>query len=469
MVKKYDLVVIGSGPGGEKAAVKAAYFGHSVALVEKESLYGGAGVHTGTLPSKTLKETSLYLSGYKEKGLYGIERELTHEATVDDFLFRKDVVTAFAGKEVATNLELHGVEIYHGIASFEDAHHIHVAGKREETLYGEHIIIATGSYPVHPEGIPFDEKRVHDSDSILDIKRFPKSICVVGAGVIGCEYATIFSAMGTKVYLINRSDRVLPQLDPDVRDHLLECMREMGIEVLFNTTIEKIQVPSSDEELIKLGFGSGEELEVDMYLFAAGRNGNVAKLNLEAAGVTVGKRELIEVNDQYQTSVPNIYAVGDVVGFPALASTSMDQGRAAVAHIFKTHDLEYISNVLPYGIYTIPEVSMVGLSEEQAAEQGLETVSGMAHHADTLRGKIMGAKHGFLKVIFTKDDLVIRGVHAIGSLATELIHYGMLLVQDQKTVMNVISTVFNTPTLHDLYKYACYDGLSIVTGKKVKL
>ncbi len=468
MVAKYDLVVIGSGPGGEKAAVKAAYFGHKVAMIEKLTLYGGAGVHTGTLPSKTLKETALFLSGFKEKGLYGVERQLEHEVTIDDFLFRKDVVTAFANKEVHDNLQLHGVDIYTGEGSFEDEHQLRITGAQEETIYGENIIIATGSYPMHPEGVPFENNRILDSDSILDIKRIPKSVCVVGAGVIGVEYATIFATMGCKVYLINRSDKVLPQLDSDVRDHLFETMREAKVDVLFNTTIEKIDVPDSDEEMVKLTLGSGEVLEVDMYLFAAGRNGNTKSLNLEKVGIPVTKRELIEVDDQYRTTVPHIYAVGDVIGFPALASTSQDQGRVAVAHIFKTHDLEYISTILPYGIYTIPEISMVGITEAEAAEKGLDVCSGMMHHQDTMRGKIMGVKQGFVKIVFTRDDLVIRGVHAIGSLATELIHYGMLLVQDGKSVMNVISSVFNQPTLHELYKYACYDGLSNLTGKKVK-
>lgn len=467
-MRKYDLVVIGSGPGGEKAAVKAAYFGHKVAIIEKEPIFGGAGINTGTLPSKTLKETALFLSGKFEKGLYGVERSLEHEATAKDFLFRKDIVITHAEEEVAENIRRHGVDVYHGIGSFLDQHQIQVQGPKEETIYGETIIIATGSYPVHPPNIPFDAKRVHDSDTILEIKTFPRSICVLGAGVIGFEYATIFATMGCKVYLINRSDKVLSFLDKEILQHLLEQAQSEGVELLFNTSIQNIEVPRDDRKPIDIRLDTDAMLHVDMFLFAAGRNGNTKSLNLDRVGITVNKRELIEVDETYKTNVQNIYAVGDCIGFPALASTSMDQGRVAVAHIFKTHDLEYLSPVLPYGIYTIPEISTVGISEEQAREKGLNFETGRYYHAKTHRGKIMGAKAGMLKIVFTKDDLVIHGVHIIGHLATEMIHYGVLLVEEKRTIMNVIAAVFNHPTLHDLYKYACYDGLSNLTGKKVK-
>lgn len=466
--KKYDLIVIGSGPAGEKAAVKAAYFGHKVAMIEAVAQFGGAGVHTGTLPSKTLKETALYLSGRWVKGLYGVERTLEHAASAKDFLYRKEIVEEAADKEVGENLELHGVDIFHGTGCFEDEHRIRIRGPKEEVIYGDHIIIATGSYPVHPPEMPFDSKRVHDSDTILAIKRFPRTLCVVGAGVIGCEYATIFATMGCKVFLINRSDKILPFLDQEVTTELLEVMKGMEIEVLFNTSVSNLEVPHDDEEPLNVTLASGEILHVDSFLYAAGRNGHVKALNLQKVGIAVDKRESISVNEHYQTSVPHIYAVGDVIGFPALASTSMDQGRTAVSHIFQTHDIEKVAKLLPFGVYTIPEVSMVGFTEQQAREKGLDYLVGKAEYRHTRRGQIMGVKIGFLKVIFTRDDLVIHGVHIIGQLATELIHYGMLLVQREETLLSVISEVFNHPTLHDLYKYACYDGLSAVEGKKVK-
>lgn len=466
-MEKYELIVIGSGPAGEKAAVKAAYFGHKVALVEKEPIFGGAGVVTGTLPSKTLKETALYLSGKYDKGLYGVDRNIEGEATVENFMFRKDWIIKTESEEVRKNLAQHKVDIYRGVASFEDAFHVRIKGEKEETIYGDYIIIATGSYPAHPETIPFDQKRVHDSDSILNITRFPESIAVLGAGVIGCEYATIFSTMGTKVYLINRNDKILSFIDHEIVAHLLELMGK-DIDLLFNKSIKSIAVPQDEKEKLTIALESGEVLHVDMFLFAAGRNGNTKPLNLEKVGIETTKRETIVVNENYQTKVPNIYAVGDVIGFPALASTSMDQGRVAVAHIFNTKDIEEIAHILPYGIYTIPEISTAGLTEEEAKQKGLAYCTGVARHKDMPRGKIMGAKSGMLKLVFTRDDLIIRGVHIIGNLATELIHHGMTLIQGQKTLIDVIGKVYNFPTLHDLYKYAAYDGLGNISGHKIK-
>jgi NAD(P) transhydrogenase len=467
-MKEFELIVIGTGPAGEKAAVKAAYFGHRVAIIEKAAVFGGAEVVTGTLPSKTLKETSLYFSGKYEKGLYGIDRDLKHDASLQDFMYRKNYVTNAAACEIQENLLRHRVEIYHGEASFEDAHTLKICGEKEERIRGEAIIIATGSYPYHPKEIPFDQKRVHDSDTILQIGRFPRSLCVVGAGVIGCEYTTIFATMGCKVYLVNDKEKILPQIDQEIAQDLVEQMRSAEVDILFNTAIASMTVPKEENQPITIRLKTEEILNVDMFLFAAGRSGNIKSLNLDKAGVATGKRETILVNKNYQTNVSHIYAVGDVIGFPALASTSMDQGRVAVAHIFKTEDLEHLPTCFPYGIYTIPEVSMVGTTEEEASAQGLAYCTGKARYEDMARGKIMGAKAGFLKLIFTKPDLTIRGVHVIGHIATEIIHYGMGLVEQKKNLYDVIGTVFNFPTLHDLYKYAAYDGLSNFSGHKVK-
>lgn len=468
-MQKYDLIVIGSGPAGEKAAVKAAYFGKKVALVEREHAYGGAGVNTGTLPSKTLKETALFFSGKYEKGLFGVERTLKHQATIDDFMFRKNFVIQSEGNEVHRNLKIHKVDIYHGIASFVDPHTIQVDGEDKVQIAADFIIIATGSYPFHPPEIPFDGARVLDSDSILGITRIPQSICILGAGVIGCEYATMFATMGSKVYLVNRSHEILPFVDKDVTEELLRCMKMDNVEIFFDDSVKSINVPSTDREFVRVGLGSGKWLHVDVFLYAAGRNGNTKELKLDKIKLPVGSREQLEVDAQYRTKIPHIFAVGDVIGFPALASTSMDQGRVAVAHMFNTKDLDALAKIFPYGIYTIPEVSMVGLTEQEATKEGLNFCTGRANHVDMPRGKIMGARGGFLKVLFTKDDLVIRGVHVIGPLATELVHYGLSLVENKKTVMEVIATVFNYPTLHDLYKYACYDGLGNLTGHKVKV
>lgn len=468
-MKKYDLIVIGTGPAGEKAAVKAAYFGHAVAIIEKSEKFGGAMVVTGTLPSKTLKETALYFSGKYEKGLYGIDRDLRHEASVEDFMFRKNYVSKTEGAEVEKNLIQHGVDIYLGVASFEDPHTIKIHGvKGEETISGEHIIIATGSYPFHPEGIPFDGKRIHDSDTILEISRVPKSLCVVGAGVIGCEYTTIFSTMGTKVHLVNNQDKILPFLDQEVASGLIDSMRDAGVTILFNTSIKEVSAPKNDEEMIHVTLENGKTLEVDMFLYAAGRSGQIKELHCEKAGIETGKRETIIVDKTYRTNVLNIYAVGDVIGFPALASTSADQGRVAVAHIFKTMDLDHLPSFFPYGIYTVPEVSMVGITEEEAQKKGMNYCTGKSRYSDMARGKIMGAKAGFMKLIFDRETLQVYGVHLIGNIATEIIHVGLFLVEEKKNLYDVIGTVFNFPTLHDLYKYAAYDGLSTVTGHRVK-
>lgn len=467
-IKKYDLIVIGSGPAGEKAAVKAAYFGHKVALIEKAQKYGGAEVVTGTLPSKTLKETSLFFSGKYEKGLFGVDRELKHKASIDDFMYRKNYVSVEAGGEVEENLVRHEVDIYHGVASFEDPHTLRVKGEKEELVYGDYIIIATGSYPYHPPEIPFDGVRVHDSDTILQIKEFPNSLCIVGAGVIGCEYTTIFATMGTDIYLINNKDQILPFVDEEVTLELITQMRSAGVNVIFNTSISSVEVSKDTTKPLKVTLKNGTSFEVDMLLYAAGRSGNTKALNGEKIGLKIDKREDIIVDERYRTNIPHIYAVGDVIGFPSLASTGMDQGRVAVAHIFQTKDLEHLPLCFPYGIYTIPEVSMVGITEETAKEKSLSYCAGKAHYRDTSRGKIMGAKSGFLKLLFNRDDTVIIGVHIIGHIATELIHYGMTLVEDKKTLHHIISTVFNFPTLHDLYKYAAYDGLSNLTGHKVK-
>jgi NAD(P) transhydrogenase len=468
-MKSFDLVVIGSGPAGEKAAVKAAYFGHSVALIEKEDLFGGAGVQTGTLPSKALKETVLYLSGKYHKGIFGIDKELAHKAGLNDFMYRKNIVMQSVEASVKRNLVNHNITVIQGEAEFIDDHSIRVQGSLEQTVYGKYIIVATGSYPFHPGFIPFDGVRIHDSDSILTIKRFPTSLCVLGAGVIGCEYATIFAAMGIKTFIVNDKDNILGFLDHEISASLVTQMQLDGITILFNKSVQFLELPETNEGLIRVKLSSGEILRVDMFLFAAGRSGNTKNLKCSNAGILTGERESIRVNHQFQTNVPHIYAVGDVIGFPALASTSMDQGRIAVAHIFNTGDLDSLTAVFPYGIYTVPEVSMVGVTENQAQAEGRNYVLGYSYYRDVTRGKIMADKdQGFLKIIVERESKVILGVHIIGNIATEIIHFGMLLVQDKKTLDEVIATVFNYPSFHDLYKYASYDALGNLSGKKIK-
>lgn len=469
-MEKYDLIVIGSGPGGEKAAVKAAYFGYRVAIIEVKESLGGAGINTGTIPSKTLKETALFFSGKNEEGLYGIEGKTVKPTSIEQFMYRTNHVMQSESAEVLNNVARHKVDLYRGLGRFVDAHTVEIVSEEGslEQIEGKFIIIATGSYPFHPPYIPFDYKRVHDSDSILKITRAPKSICILGAGVIGCEYATIMQTMGLKVYLTNPNDVILSFLDSEMVKALIKQMEKEGIQLLLNETVTSVEVPVNDEELITINFESGKTIQTDMFLFSAGRSGNTGKLRCELAGLKIGKRELIEVNAKYQTSVPNIYAVGDVIGFPSLASTSMDQGRVAVANIFDIKDFDALAKVIPYSIYTIPEVSKVGLSEEEAIKENISYCTGRARYKDIPRGKIMGSESGYMKIIFRREDLVIIGVHIIGNIASEIIHYGMSLVENKKTVLEVISVVFNFPTLHDLYKYACYDGLGNLSGHKIK-
>lgn len=463
-MQHYDLIVIGTGPAGEKAAVKAAYFGHKVAIIEKEQDPGGAEVADG-IPSKSMRETAVFLSGKYDQGVYGIARALQRDASFTDFMFLKNQVSQQVSQEIRANLIRHQVNIYQGTASFEDPHTLTIQGAHPATIHGKFILIATGSYPFHPSHIPFDNQLVHDSDSILEIDHFPSSLCVVGAGVIGCEYTTIFATMGTKVHLVNDKSHILPFTDNEISTALVNEIEEEGVTVHFNTSVEKVE---RLEKSVRVTLKGGASFEVEMFLFAAGRSGNVKRLHLEKIGLPVTDRETLVVDHTYRTQIPHIFAVGDVIGFPSLVSTGMDQGRIAVAHMFHTKDLESLPSFFPYGIYTIPEVSMVGMTEEEAKQEGLSYCVGKARYHELPRGEIMGVKSGFLKIIFTKEDLIIRGVHIIGPMATEIIHFGLLLIENKKTLYSIIGTVFNFPTLHDLYKYAAYDGLSNLTGHKIK-
>jgi NAD(P) transhydrogenase len=467
-MEHFDLIVIGAGPAGEKAAAKASYFGKKVALIEMAEQPGGAGVHTGTLPSKTLKETALFLSGKNDKGIFGVDKDLRRNASIDDFYFRRNYVTTSEVQAINENITKHKITFFFGKAEFLGDHKVKINDKEDLIISADFILIATGSYPFRPSNIPFDGERIHDSDTILNLKRFPKSLCVLGAGVIGCEYTTIFGTIGIPVSLVDTRDEILPFLDSEISSALVEQMKADGISVIFNSGLDHIESPEKETDLFKIHLTTGEILEVDMFLFAAGRSGRTAKLGLESNGVKVGKREAVEVNEHYQSSLDYVYAVGDVIGFPALASTSMDQGRIAVTHMFATDGFDKLAGIFPYGIYTIPEVSMVGMSEKEAKEKGIEYLTGKAYYSNMPRGKILGAESGFLKFVFEKKTQIVIGVHIIGIQATELIHFGLTLVENKKSLTDVISFAFNFPTLHDLYKYAAYDGLGNLSGHKIK-
>ena len=466
-MESYDLIVIGSGPAGEKGAAQAAYFGKRVALIERGPNLGGAGVNTGTVPSKTLRESALYFSGLRQRGLYGIDYSLREGLTVQGFMHRKDAVVAAERLKIASNLAAHKIELINGTAKFENAHTVNAADQYDgpHLLHGEVILIATGSKPHRPPEIPFDDNSIFDSDSILTMDRIPKSMIVIGGGVIGCEYASIFTAMGVAVTLVDGRERLLPFLDTEISERLREHLANLGLTVLFQ------ERPRSTERVqggVRMTLNSGKVVEAESALFAAGRRGAVEGLHLEKAGLGINQRGNIDVNDQYQTGVAHIYAAGDVIGFPALASTSMEQGRVAMCHAFGFPYKQRLASQLPMGIYTIPEISAVGETEESCREKNIKYEVGRAKYANNARGQIIGDSSGILKLIFRAENKQLLGVQILGESATELIHLGMAVLEAGGTIDTFIELVFNFPTLSELYKYAAYDGLGNLAGHKLR-
>ena len=459
MAYDYDLVVLGGGPAGEKGAVQAAYFGKKVLVVEREAEPGGAAVHTGTLPSKTLRETALFLSGYRQRELYGVRLALEASLAVPRLLSRKNAVRGLEVKRMQWNFERHGVEVLHGVAAFVDPHTIEVSatGGAPRRVTCEYALVATGSAPFQPSNIPFDDADVDDSDTVLEIDRLPKSMTVIGAGVIGCEYASMFAAMHVDVTVADGRPRLLPFLDLEMGDRLRGALAGLGVK--FHLGANVASVAREEGRGIVTRLDDGAELVSEKLLFAAGRSGRTAGLGLANAGIGTDKRGSITVDDDYRTACPSVYAAGDVIGFPALASTSMEQARVAVCHAFGFTYKRQMSHLLPYGIYTIPEVSCVGLSEEDAAKSGKAFVVGRAFYRDNARGKIIGDKDGVVKLVFDSESRKLLGCHCIGDKASELVHVGQVLISLGGTVDTLIETVFNYPTLSELFKYAAYDAL----------
>jgi NAD(P) transhydrogenase len=454
----YDLVVIGSGPAGEKGAAQAAYFGKRVALVERSDHVGGAGINTGTVPSKTLRETALYFSGLRQRGLYGIDYSLKENLSVADFMYRKQIVVENEWGIIRRNLERHQIEVVWGNATLKDAHTVHVTLKESSTrdLTAEFILVATGSSPHRAPDVPYGHPLIHDSDSILHMSQIPKSMTVVGGGVIGSEYASIFTALGVKVTLIDTRDRLLSFVDHEIADRLRIYLERLGLDFQLNRKMAKVDASSDN---VQITLDDGKVITSEIALFAAGRKSNVEGLNLEALGVKLGPRGLILVNEKYQTSVPSIYAAGDVIGFPALASTSMEQARVAMVHAFQLQYKQKIASVLPLAVYTIPEIAMVGLSEDECRAKNIPYLVGRFCFDMSPRGQIMGETNGMLKLIFSPADKKLLGVHLIGEMASELVHIGMHVMAHDETIDEFISAVYNYPTLADSYKYAAYDGL----------
>jgi NAD(P) transhydrogenase len=455
---RYDLVVIGGGPAGEKGAAQAAYFGKRVALVEREKVPGGTACNTGTLPSKTLRETAVTLSGFRSRGLYGLDLSLRREVTVQDLLVREEAVIATERLEITNNLQRHDVDVFEGVGSFADAHSVQVTrdGGEPILLEAEKVLVATGSSPNRPPAFPFEHRRVWDSDEVLHLDFMPRSMVIVGGGIIGCEYACIFAALGVRVSLIDGRLELLPFLDRDVAAVLQTGMSNLGIAFVMG---QRVSECVAEDDAVTIGLTNGTSLEADAVLVAAGRRSNTAPLNLQSAGVALGEDGILPVNEYYQTQQPHIYAAGDVVGFPSLASTSMEQARLAMVHAF---DLKYkrsVAPVMPYAIYTIPDVAMAGESETKLRDGGVEYVVGRAQYDHNARGKIIGDRTGFLKLLFRAGDMRLMGVSVVGEMASEIVHVGLVALMAGADHNLFIETCFNYPTLGQLYKYATYDAM----------
>ncbi|MGZ8311006.1 MAG: Si-specific NAD(P)(+) transhydrogenase [Allosphingosinicella sp.] len=459
MSDSFDLIVLGGGPVGTSGAAAAGLIGKRVALVEKAGLLGGAGINTGTIPSKTLRETSLVLSGWRSRRLFGVDLSLQREATVADFMGHAHNVTAAERARVQTLLDDRHASRFHGTGSFVDPHTVRVVENGKETLlHGEKILIATGSSPFRPPEFPFDDDRVHDSDEILEIVAMPKKLVVIGGGVIGSEYAGTFAALGVEVHLVDGREVLMPFLDEDISHALAEAMAANGVRFHWKERVTACDASQPGEVVLTLS--SGATLACDGVLVAAGRQSNTAELNLGAAGITPGTRGLVPVNDKYQSSVPHIYAAGDVVGPPALAATGIEQARVAVAHAFESTLKSDLATFLPTGIYTIPEASMAGETEAALRQQGVDYIVGRADYRDLPRGQIIGDQTGFLKLLFRREDMQLLGVHVVGEQATELVHIGLVALLAEAGAELFNRACFNYPTLGDLYKYATYHALA---------
>ena len=456
--RAFDVVVIGAGPGGVNAAITAAGLGKSVAVVEKTPAVGGAAINTGTVPSKTLRETAVALSGLRTRNLYGVDLSLRRECTVGDLLRHERAVLTTVRSHWNALLTTYGVTVFTGTARFLDGHTLAVAGSGgETTLRAENVVVAIGSSPARPPQFPFEHNRVHDSDEIVNLESVPKTLAVIGAGVIGCEYACMFAALGVPVHLIDGRDCLLPFLDLEVAQALTKAMEDLGVTFQWKEQVSACAAPPDGD--ITLTLGSGKALMVDAVLVAAGRESRTAALDPDRAGLLVGKRGQLPVDECFRTNVKHVYAVGDVIGFPALASVSAEQGRIAGAQAGGDAAVCGLPAIFPTGIYTIPEVGAVGETEGSLQGKKIDYVVGKANYTDTARGEIIGDRAGFLKLLFSKPDLKLLGAHAIGEQATELIHLGLMALQTGGGADLLWKTCFNYPTLSELYKRAAHNAI----------
>lgn len=457
---EYDLVVIGSGPAGQKAAIAAAKMRKKVAIVDRRTTIGGVCVHTGTIPSKTFREAVLYLTGFSQRAFYGRDYSVKENISMQDLMVRVNRVVMRESEVINNQLRRNQITVIDGHARFLDAHTLEVQILNAPSLLivAQHVLVACGTRPAHNPGIPLDGRRIFDSDQIINIDSVPRELIVVGAGVIGLEYASMFAALNTEVTLVDARPTLLDFADREIIESLMYQLRRRG--TIFRLG-EKVASVAIDEERgrVSAKMESGKTLHGDMLLYTVGRQGNTDLLEIEAAGVTPEPRGQLKVNKFFQTEVPHIYAAGDVIGFPSLASTSMEQGRLASQHMFGTPS-ELNALLLPYGIYTIPEISMVGHSEEYLTNQKIPYEVGIAKYEELAKGQMLGDDQGMLKLLFSPETFKLLGIHVIGDRAAEIVHIGQAAMSLDATIHYFRDTVFNYPTLAEAYKVAALDGLN---------
>jgi NAD(P) transhydrogenase len=454
----YDLLVIGSGPGGQKAAIQAAKLGKRAAVVDRREMVGGVCTNTGTIPSKTLREAVLYLTGMSERGIYGQSYRVKDEISSQDVFHRTQHVVQREIDVVRAQLARNRVALLHGHARFLDPHTLCVqaASGEERRVSAARIVIAVGTRPARPRTVAFDGHRVLSSDDLLNLDWLPSSLVVVGAGVIGIEYASMFAALGCRVTVVERRRRLLEFCDSQIIEALQYQLRELNVIFRFD---EEVTAVAKHGEGAVTHLASGKLIPADAVLYSTGRQGATDGLELENAGLEADERGRIAVNDRYRTVVKHIYAVGDVIGFPSLAATSMEQGRLAACDAFGVTG-QIMGKVLPIGIYTIPEISFVGRTEEELTEAAVPYEIGIARYRELARGQILGDAHGMLKLLVSATDHTLLGVHAFGTGATELVHIGQLLMTTGGTVEVLVDTIFNYPTLAESYKVAALDAMN---------
>ncbi|MGZ8381172.1 MAG: Si-specific NAD(P)(+) transhydrogenase [Nitrospira sp.] len=454
----YDLLVIGSGPAGQKASVQASKLGKKVGLVERKEVVGGVCINTGTIPSKALREAALYFSGIPQRSIYGTPYRLKEKITIEELARHANYVIKNEIKVVHAQMARNRVDMIFGSASFLDPHRLRIQHRSDSIEHtADFIVIAVGTEPNRPPDIPFDDISIIDTDGLMTLERIPDSIVIVGGGVIGTEYASILAAVGVPTTLIDKRPRLLEFADDEIIDMFQRELKELGV-ILYHEE-EVVEIKRGADNSIDVHLRHAKPIQASALMYAIGRVGATKELNLEAAGLKSDNRGRLSVNEHFQTTIPHIYAAGDVVGFPALASTSMQQGRHASCHAFG-HPDHTDNSLLPYGIYSIPQISMVGRSEEELTQAGVPYAVGIARYKEIARGLLMGDEAGMLKLLFHRDTKHLLGVHIIGEGATELIHIGQAVMAFHGTINYFIDTVFNYPTLAECYKVAALDGMN---------